>query len=139
MWTVQINVQQTYTGESSYCLLLIPHQEQASRVQVQLEEEELKNRKLLQQIAKLEEQITVISQESDRKDEVQFINFIGGETQKYYYLIVLIYLFCFSNCFNWIQLLSTERNNRKKDQLTLQETINNLQQSLQSEQQAAEG
>lgn len=49
---------------------LIYHQEQASRVQTQLNEEELKNSKLLQQIAKLEEQITVLSQESDRKDEV---------------------------------------------------------------------
>uniref|UniRef100_A0A4W6FK04 Kinesin-like protein n=1 Tax=Lates calcarifer TaxID=8187 RepID=A0A4W6FK04_LATCA len=48
-------------------------QEQASRVQTQLNEEELKNSKLLQQIAKLEEQITVISQESDRKDEVDHL------------------------------------------------------------------
>lgn len=38
-----------------------------------------------------------------------------------------------------VQQLSTERNNWNKDQLCLQETINNLQQSLQSEQQAAEG
>lgn len=45
-------------------------QEQASHVQSQLHEEELKNSKLLQQIAKLEEQITLISQESDRKDEL---------------------------------------------------------------------
>lgn len=45
-------------------------QEQASRVQTQLNEEELKNSQLLQQIAKLEEQITVISQETDHKDEV---------------------------------------------------------------------
>ncbi|XP_071767078.2 kinesin-like protein KIF15 [Centroberyx gerrardi] len=44
-------------------------QEQASRVQTQLDEEELKSSKLLQQIAKLEEQIAVMSQESDRKDE----------------------------------------------------------------------
>lgn len=72
-------------------------QEQTSRVQTQLNEEELKNSKLLQQIAKLEEEITVISQESDRKDE----------------------------------LLSTERANKNRDQL-------NLQQSLESEQQAAE-
>lgn len=41
-----------------------------SRVQTQLNEEELKNSKLQQQIAKLEEQITVMSQESDHKDEV---------------------------------------------------------------------
>lgn len=46
------------------------HQEQASRVQTQLNEEELKNSKLLQQISKLEEQISVISQESDHKDKV---------------------------------------------------------------------
>uniref|UniRef100_A0A3Q4BG97 Kinesin motor domain-containing protein n=1 Tax=Mola mola TaxID=94237 RepID=A0A3Q4BG97_MOLML len=38
-------------------------QEQASRVQTQLNEEELKNSKLLQQISKLEEQISVMSQE----------------------------------------------------------------------------
>ncbi|XP_039992248.1 kinesin-like protein KIF15-A [Xiphias gladius] len=79
-------------------------QEQASCIQTQLNEEELKNSKLLQQIAKLEEQIAVISQESDRKDEQ----------------------------------LSTERANRNRGQLNLQETINELQQSLQSEQQAAD-
>lgn len=38
-----------------------------------------------------------------------------------------------------MQLLSTERANRNRDQLNLQETVNELQQSLQSEQQAAEG
>lgn len=48
------------------------NQEQATRVQTQLNEEELKNSKLLQQIAKLEEQITVIAQESDHKDEVNY-------------------------------------------------------------------
>uniref|UniRef100_A0A3B4H8R3 Kinesin family member 15 n=1 Tax=Pundamilia nyererei TaxID=303518 RepID=A0A3B4H8R3_9CICH len=79
-------------------------QDQASRIQAQLNEEELKNSKVLQEIAKLEEQVAVITQESDCKDEQ----------------------------------LSTERNNWNKDQLCLQETINNLQQSLQSEQQAAE-
>lgn len=79
-------------------------QDQASRIQAQLNEEELKNSKLLQEIAKLEEQVAVITQETDRKDKQ----------------------------------LSTERNNWNKDQLGLQETINNLQQSLQSEQQAAE-
>uniref|UniRef100_A0A668AXC4 Kinesin family member 15 n=1 Tax=Myripristis murdjan TaxID=586833 RepID=A0A668AXC4_9TELE len=47
-------------------------QEQASRVQTQLDEEELKSNKLTQQITKLEEQIAVISQESDRKDEVGY-------------------------------------------------------------------
>ncbi|XP_033967309.1 kinesin-like protein KIF15 isoform X2 [Pseudochaenichthys georgianus] len=79
-------------------------QEQASHFQTQFNEEELKNSKLQQQIAKLEEQITVMSQESDHKDE----------------------------------LLSTERANRNTDQLNRQETANELQQSLQSEQQAAE-
>uniref|UniRef100_A0A3Q0T992 Kinesin family member 15 n=1 Tax=Amphilophus citrinellus TaxID=61819 RepID=A0A3Q0T992_AMPCI len=79
-------------------------QEQGSRTQAQLNEEQLKNSKLLQEIAKLEEQVAVMTQESDRKDEQ----------------------------------LSTERSNWNKDQLTLQETVNNLQQSLQSEQQAAE-
>ncbi|KAM8737455.1 kinesin-like protein KIF15 [Acanthopagrus schlegelii] len=79
-------------------------QDQASRVQTQLNEEELKSSKLLQQIAKLEEQITLMSQESDLKDEQ----------------------------------LCTERANKNRDQLRLQETVNELQQSLQSEQQAAE-
>uniref|UniRef100_UPI0037E86546 kinesin-like protein KIF15 n=1 Tax=Semicossyphus pulcher TaxID=241346 RepID=UPI0037E86546 len=79
-------------------------QDQTSRVQSQLNEEELKNSKLLQQIAKLEEQIAVMAQESDRKDE----------------------------------LLSTERANKNRDQLNLQETVSELQQSLQTEQQAAE-
>ncbi|KAI9515944.1 hypothetical protein NQZ68_020472 [Dissostichus eleginoides] len=79
-------------------------QEQASHFQTQFNEEEMKNSKLQQQIAKLEEQITVMSQESDHKDE----------------------------------LLSTERANRNTDQLNRQETANELQQSLQSEQQAAE-
>lgn len=79
-------------------------QDQMSRVQTQLNEEEMNKSKLLQQIAKLEEQITVISQESDQKEE---------------------------------QLLA-ERTTRNKDQLIFQETLNSLQQSLQSEQQAAE-
>lgn len=47
-------------------------QEQASRVQTQLHEEELKSSRLLQQIARLEERVTVMEQESQRKDEVQF-------------------------------------------------------------------
>uniref|UniRef100_A0A3Q1F8M0 Kinesin family member 15 n=1 Tax=Acanthochromis polyacanthus TaxID=80966 RepID=A0A3Q1F8M0_9TELE len=85
-------------GEMALTEELRQVQDQVSRVQTQLNEEELKNSKLLQQIAKLEEQITVMSQEQ----------------------------------------LSTERTNRDKDQLVLQETINNLQQSLQSEQQAAQ-
>uniref|UniRef100_A0A672ZLN1 Kinesin-like protein n=1 Tax=Sphaeramia orbicularis TaxID=375764 RepID=A0A672ZLN1_9TELE len=45
-------------------------QEQAGNVQTQLDEVELKNSKLLQEIAKLEEQISVMSQESKEKDEV---------------------------------------------------------------------
>ncbi|XP_026165853.1 kinesin-like protein KIF15 isoform X2 [Mastacembelus armatus] len=79
-------------------------QEQASTVQTQLNEEELKNSKLLQEIAKLEEQITVLSQQCDHKDE----------------------------------LLSTERAKRSTDLLNLQETISELQQKLQFEQQDAE-
>uniref|UniRef100_A0A3P8U281 Kinesin family member 15 n=1 Tax=Amphiprion percula TaxID=161767 RepID=A0A3P8U281_AMPPE len=85
-------------GEMALTEELRQVQDQASRVQTQLNEEELKNSKLLQQIAKLEEQITMMSQEQ----------------------------------------LSAERTNRNKDQLVLQETVNNLQQSLQSEQQAAQ-
>uniref|UniRef100_A0A3P9PL32 Hyaluronan-mediated motility receptor C-terminal domain-containing protein n=1 Tax=Poecilia reticulata TaxID=8081 RepID=A0A3P9PL32_POERE len=46
-------------------------QDQVSRVQTQLNEEEMNNSKLLQQIAKLEEQIAVISQESDQKEKVR--------------------------------------------------------------------
>ncbi|XP_061599761.1 kinesin-like protein KIF15 isoform X2 [Cololabis saira] len=79
-------------------------QDQTSLVQTQLNEEELKNSKLLQQLAKLEEQLAAISQEAVCKEEQ----------------------------------LSAERANRNKDQLTFQETINSLQQNLQSEQQAAE-
>ncbi|KAF7647426.1 hypothetical protein LDENG_00172690, partial [Lucifuga dentata] len=44
-------------------------QDHASRVQTQLDEEELKSSKLIQQIAKLEEQIVMMSQESYHKDE----------------------------------------------------------------------
>ncbi|XP_029983240.1 kinesin-like protein KIF15 isoform X2 [Sphaeramia orbicularis] len=79
-------------------------QEQAGNVQTQLDEVELKNSKLLQEIAKLEEQISVMSQESKEKDEQ----------------------------------LSTERANRNKEQLDLQEIISNLQQGVQTEQQTAE-
>ncbi|XP_053701254.1 kinesin-like protein KIF15-A isoform X1 [Synchiropus splendidus] len=79
-------------------------QEQASQVQTQLGEEEMRNSKLLQQIAKLEEQITMLSQESERKDE----------------------------------LLAAERAVRSKDQANLQETISKLEQSLHTEQTAAE-
>lgn len=38
-----------------------------------------------------------------------------------------------------MQLLSTERADRKNDQLSLQDTISQLQRNLLSEQQAAEG
>lgn len=53
--------------------VLFSNQEQASRVQTQLNEEEMKNAKLLQQIAKLEAQISVISQECEHKDEVDLL------------------------------------------------------------------
>ncbi|KAG7510287.1 kinesin KIF15 [Solea senegalensis] len=79
-------------------------QDQTSRVQSQLNDEELKNSKLLQQIARLEEQIAVMSQESGQKDKQ----------------------------------LSAERASRHKGQLELQHTIEELQRSLQSEQQAAQ-
>ncbi|KAM6969130.1 kinesin-like protein KIF15 [Tautogolabrus adspersus] len=79
-------------------------QEQTSHVRLQLSDEEMKNHKLLQHIAKLEEQIAVMSQESARKDE----------------------------------LLSTERANKDRDQLNRQETVSELQQNLQSEQQTTE-
>lgn len=36
----------------------------------QLNEEEAKNRKLLQQIGKLEEQVTTVTEQSTRRDEV---------------------------------------------------------------------
>ncbi|XP_062253695.1 kinesin-like protein KIF15 [Platichthys flesus] len=79
-------------------------QEQTSSFQSQLNEEELKNSKLLQQIAKFEEQITLISQESRQKNE----------------------------------RLSAETAKRNRDLLSLQETVNKLKQSLQSEQQASD-
>ncbi|XP_061699754.1 kinesin-like protein KIF15 isoform X3 [Syngnathoides biaculeatus] len=79
-------------------------QEQVSQVRAQLGEEELKNSKLMQQIAKLEEQIYVISQESGQKEEQ----------------------------------LSTERANKNRDHLKLQETINSLQQKHQSDLETAE-
>uniref|UniRef100_A0A672IJE1 Kinesin family member 15 n=1 Tax=Salarias fasciatus TaxID=181472 RepID=A0A672IJE1_SALFA len=48
---------------------LICSQENASHVQTQLNEEELKNNKLTQQIVKLEEQIVLMSQELESKDQ----------------------------------------------------------------------
>ncbi|XP_073688480.1 kinesin-like protein KIF15 [Garra rufa] len=45
-------------------------QEQALRLQGQLDEEEAKNRKLLQQISKLEEQVTIASEKSSRSEEM---------------------------------------------------------------------
>ncbi|XP_077411545.1 kinesin-like protein KIF15 [Vanacampus margaritifer] len=79
-------------------------QEQASQVRAQLGEEELKNSKLMQQIAKLEEQIHIMAQESGQKEEQ----------------------------------LSTERANKNRDHLKLQDTINSLQQKHQREQENAE-
>ena len=52
-------------NDSTPCL-----QEQSDRVQTQLDEEEMKSSKLLQQVAKLEEQVAMMSQESSRKDKV---------------------------------------------------------------------
>lgn len=66
------NTKSSYSPHT-FSIFFSPYQEQTSRVQTQLNEEELKNSKLLQQIAKLEEQITVISQESVHKDEVEFL------------------------------------------------------------------
>lgn len=113
-------------------LLFFLHQEQASRIQAQLNEEELKNSKLLQEIAKLEEQVAAMTQESDRKDEVE----VSANTEK-----CSVYFPLPISCFIYIvvQQFSTERSNWSKDRLTLQETVNNLQQSLQAGQQAAEG
>ncbi|XP_056914437.1 kinesin-like protein KIF15-A [Takifugu flavidus] len=45
-------------------------QEQTSNIQTQLNEEELKNSKLLQQISKLEEQISVMSEECAQKEQL---------------------------------------------------------------------
>lgn len=88
---------------------------------------------MLQEIAKLEEQVAVITQESDCKDEVEMFN-LHEKLEN-----VLFFLIDFLIIYTVVQQLSTERNDWNKDQLCLQETINNLQQSLQSEQQAAEG
>uniref|UniRef100_A0A8C7RFB4 Kinesin motor domain-containing protein n=1 Tax=Oncorhynchus mykiss TaxID=8022 RepID=A0A8C7RFB4_ONCMY len=52
-------------------------QEQASQVQTLLDQEELKSMKLLQQIVKLEEQVTGMIEEFSCKDEVG--NFFGGQ------------------------------------------------------------
>uniref|UniRef100_A0A8C8CSL2 Kinesin motor domain-containing protein n=1 Tax=Oncorhynchus tshawytscha TaxID=74940 RepID=A0A8C8CSL2_ONCTS len=74
-------------------------QEQASQMQTLLDQEELKSRKLLQQIVKLEEQVTGMMEEFSCKDEV------GN--------------FC-------------------HEQLSLQETISNLEQNLQAERRTRE-
>uniref|UniRef100_A0A674E372 Kinesin family member 15 n=1 Tax=Salmo trutta TaxID=8032 RepID=A0A674E372_SALTR len=79
-------------------------QEQASQVQTLLDQEELKSRKLLQQIVKLEEQVTRQIEEFRCKDE----------------------------------LLSTERSGWNREQLSLQETISNLEQNLQAERRTRE-
>lgn len=109
------------------------HQEQASRVQMQLNEEESKNSKLLQQMSKLEEQITVMSQESDRKDEVEPPHLLLLKCKAFKKMLKCLFVF------KLIKQLSTEKTDSGKDQLTMQETISNLQQSLQSEQQTTEG
>ncbi|XP_040055964.2 kinesin-like protein KIF15 [Gasterosteus aculeatus] len=101
IWTEQLP---SDTAEMALTEELSQVQEQACRAQTQFNEEELKNSKLSQQITKLEEQIALMSEECDRKDE----------------------------------LLSCERANRNKDQLNLQATVCELQQSLLSEQQAAQ-
>uniref|UniRef100_A0A8C8CP31 Kinesin motor domain-containing protein n=1 Tax=Oncorhynchus tshawytscha TaxID=74940 RepID=A0A8C8CP31_ONCTS len=81
--------------------------EELQQVQVQhtlLDQEELKSRKLLQQIVKLEEQVTGMMEEFSCKDE----------------------------------LLSTERSGWNREQLSLQETISNLEQNLQAERRTRE-
>uniref|UniRef100_A0A4W5RBZ9 Kinesin family member 15 n=1 Tax=Hucho hucho TaxID=62062 RepID=A0A4W5RBZ9_9TELE len=80
--------------------------EELQQVQVQtlLDQEELKSRKLLQQIVKLEEQVTGMIEEFSCKDE----------------------------------LLSTERRGWTIEQLSLQETISNLEQNLQAERRTRE-
>lgn len=89
---------------------------------------------MLQEIAKLEEQVAVITQESDCKDEVEMFN-LHEKLENVLFFFFIDFLIIYTV----VQQLSTERNDWNKDQLCLQETINNLQQSLQSEQQAAEG
>ncbi|XP_072314435.1 kinesin-like protein KIF15 [Eucyclogobius newberryi] len=79
-------------------------QDQAGLVQSHLDGAELKNSKLLQEISRLEEQITLLSEECKCKDE----------------------------------LLCSERADRTKEKLYLQETITCLEQSVLSEKQAAE-
>uniref|UniRef100_A0A4W5R8D4 Kinesin-like protein n=1 Tax=Hucho hucho TaxID=62062 RepID=A0A4W5R8D4_9TELE len=74
-------------------------QEQASQVQTLLDQEELKSRKLLQQIVKLEEQVTGMIEEFSCKDE---------------------------------------RRGWTIEQLSLQETISNLEQNLQAERRTRE-
>uniref|UniRef100_A0A674E3M4 Kinesin family member 15 n=1 Tax=Salmo trutta TaxID=8032 RepID=A0A674E3M4_SALTR len=74
-------------------------QEQASQVQTLLDQEELKSRKLLQQIVKLEEQVTRQIEEFRCKDE---------------------------------------RSGWNREQLSLQETISNLEQNLQAERRTRE-
>uniref|UniRef100_A0A8C7D704 Kinesin family member 15 n=1 Tax=Oncorhynchus kisutch TaxID=8019 RepID=A0A8C7D704_ONCKI len=80
--------------------------EELQQVQVQtlLDQEELKSRKLLQQIVKLEEQVTGMIEEFSCKDE----------------------------------LLSTERSGWNREQLSLQETISNMEQNLQAERRTRE-
>lgn len=106
-------------------------------MQTQLNEEELKNSRLVQQIAKLEEQISVLTQQCDHKDEVG-IPELRSRCTVASFLNCCTERFAF-NCTVLVQVLSTERANRNTEEHNLQETVSNLQQSLQSEQQATEG
>uniref|UniRef100_A0A3P8QQT3 Kinesin motor domain-containing protein n=1 Tax=Astatotilapia calliptera TaxID=8154 RepID=A0A3P8QQT3_ASTCA len=98
-------------------------QDQASRIQAQLNEEELKNSKMLQEISKLEEQVAVITQESDCKDEVEMFN-LHEKLENVLFKIDFLIIYTV------VQQLSTERNNWNKDQLCLE--IRDLRLVLQS-------
>lgn len=87
-----------------------------------------------------------MSQECDQKDEVEFPHSIYLCFQPDRYLIfqkmcgLIAINSCFRNCSVCLmQLLSTERANSSRDLLNLQENVSELQHSLQSDQQAAEG
>lgn len=109
-------------------------------MQTQLNEEEMKNSRLVQQIAKLEEQISVLSLQCDRKDEVQALYIRIPLCWSIYFSLFNCSTECQTSDFTVLmQLLSTERANRNTEQHDLQETVSKLQQSLQSEQQVAEG
>lgn len=112
---------------------LISFQEQASKVQTQLNEEEMKNSRLVQQIAKLEEQMSVLSQQCDRKDEV------GLAVLAFHYAVASCLKCCTEHCAVLMQVLSTERASRNMERHDLQDAVSKLQESLRSEQQSAEG